>query len=46
MTTTSDSLASTIHDAIDEVTTAVEDIHRSIAEVPRADDHDRGVAKA
>ena len=27
-------LATTIHDAIDEVTTAVEDIHQSIANVP------------
>lgn len=28
------SLAATVHDAIDEVTTAVEDIHKSVADLP------------
>jgi hypothetical protein len=27
-------LATTIHDAIDDVTTAVEDIHKSVADLP------------
>ena len=28
------SLAATVHDAIDEVTSAVEDIHKSVADIP------------
>jgi t-SNARE complex subunit (syntaxin) len=32
--TETQSLVSTIHDAIDEITTAVEDIHKSVAGVP------------
>ena len=27
-------IAASVHDAIDEITTAVEDIHKSVAEVP------------
>ena len=32
--TESRSLAATVHDAIDEVTTAVEDIHKQVADIP------------
>ena len=32
--TESRTLAATVHDAIDEVTTAVEDIHKSVADIP------------
>jgi hypothetical protein len=32
--TTPQGLAATIHDAIDDVTTAVEDIHKSVAALP------------
>ena len=32
--TESRTIAGSVHDAIDEITTAVEDIHKSVAEVP------------
>jgi hypothetical protein len=34
MTTNKKTLATTIHDAINDVTTAVEDVHKSVADLP------------